>query len=412
MPFINYYNSSFSLLYTGSSFPTQSNSPTFGLTFNAPTNVTIDFGNGVSKTYATILNNVLLQYNVFGISPYAYPAYIYPDGLTIQRRITINISNADNTKLIGLNITAIPLIPQFLGLSFNIFPNFQTLNLTLLNNGLLGFDQSFLTLSSFTNYTVSNSAIASTSENYGKIPYIVLAKSSLQTLGVGDPGFRTKSFADNNMDKIAGSYPTLKTLSITQAGFTDNHFGDGPLPSNLTTMTTLQTLYIHAASYTTIPSILNDIPNYTSLAIYYTVTITNWGDLSGVAPRLKSLNVTGNNNLPAELPGYFSLMTFLKTFSWGNIGHGTANIDTFINSWYNLIIGNAAIIGSTTLPFRGITLIIRGDIAVENGTIPNGVYQQPAGYVQGVSNGMPISSQEQLWVLANQYSHQNIYRTI
>jgi len=420
MSYINYYDSGFTLITNGTHFPnTDGGVSSLLLLFSSPVTVNIDFGNGVSVDYpskASGGNNwVYLYYSSDGSQPsYSYPAYTYPDGLTIDRRINISIPDADRTKLTQIGMRGFNTMPpQFLTVSFNTYPNLTTLSLTLLNNAILGIDPSFLTIPGFTTYIVGNTVTNPSSSFYGVIPAVVLAKSTLTTLSIGDPGLQLKSFADSNLDKIAISYPVLQSLTISQMGTGDNHMGDGALPANLSTMTTLTAVAFHGTAWTTFPTILNSISNYTSLGVIYSNTVTSWGDLTTVAPRLVTLNVAGLTNLTTTLPSWFTNLTSMRIFSWNTIGlSGTANINTFISNWYTFITTNAAMTGANTLPFRGITLNIGGDPSPSRGVIPTGTYQQPTGYVQGSSNGTPASSQEMLWVLANQYGHTNNYRTI
>lgn len=422
MPYINYYDSGFSFLTHGNAFPNNNASISeFSLAFNAPVTISIDFGNGVVTDYAAILSGgfyyVSLAFSSGGAVPvYSYPSYVYPDALDVDRRITINIQDTDKVKLTGILLRGLTNMPsQFFSISFNTYPNLASLVLSLLNNNILGLDASFLTLPHFTIYNIGNNVTSPSSNFYGIIPAVVLAKSTMISFSFGDAGIRLKSFADSNLDKIATSFPAIQIFGVSQLGTTDNHMGDGALPANFSTITTLIAISIHGSAWTTIPAILNTMSNYANLGVTYSSTLISWGDLSSAAARLISLSVDGCGNLTTTLPAWFANMTLLKTFSWrtiGKSGGGSANIDTFIINWYVFITGHAAISGANTLPFRGISLNIAGDPSPANAAIPGGTYQQPTGYIQGISNGTPASSLERLWVLANQYGHTNIYRAV
>lgn len=77
------------------------------------------------------------------------------------------------------------------------------------------------------------------------------------------------------------------------------------------------------------------------------------------------------------------------------------NKDTYIDNMYNFITSEASIASGNT-KFRQMTMSI---VNTEIITTPSGTYQQPAGFVLGVSNGTPASPLEKIWVMVNQYQH-------
>src|SRR5690606_23306113 len=84
-----------------------------------------------------------------------------------------------------------------------------------------------------------------------------------------------------------------------------------------------------------------------------------------------------------------------------------ADFDLFIDNIYTFVIANAPIVGIDTDQGRHM-LIVNYDTAYHTNPgnyLPTGTYQQPAGYVQGSSNGTPASQFEKVWVLVNQYDH-------
>ena len=79
--------------------------------------------------------------------------------------------------------------------------------------------------------------------------------------------------------------------------------------------------------------------------------------------------------------------------------------NSFVDNIYNFITGTASLTGSNSLPFRGMVFDISNSFNTDNVETPSGIYQMPTGYVQGFSNGTPLSPLEEIWVLRNQYGH-------
>ena len=185
------------------------------------------------------------------------------------------------------------------------------------------------------------------------------------------------------------------------------------LPSNFSSISNLNTLNISNSLFTSIPNV-SAYPSLSSLSIYYSSTLTSWGDLTGLGDKLNTLNVTSCGNLTPTIPSYLSSLTRLRTFIWLACGFSqSGKIDTFITNFYNFIVANAVLVGANTLNFRGMRVRLEaesGSGVTSNGVIPTGTYQQPTGYIQGSNNGTPSSSLERIWVLENQYLHNITYR--
>ena len=391
------YKSEFEFIFIGSQFPNSGIQPELKMTFTSPVSVKVDFGNGVVNTYNSILG-VFLMSNPGNIgAAQSSGNYIYPDGLNIERKIKLTISNPDALSYINFQLLAIK--EQVLFINFNLYKNLTGLAFRYLGGRILDIDASFLNLTSFVEYT-SFGSFSLVSKFYGAIPDVILAKNTLKTLAIGDAGFNGKTFAQSKLDQVATSFPDLEAFSIYLTNLTDTNGGQGALPSNFVNLTKLREFTIDQGRYTKPPDILNYIPALERINIVYSNYLTSFGDLSVMASRLKLLNFTYQNNSPTTLPVWMSAATSLKFFLMTDSLIGTTRVNLWVDNWYAFIVASAAISGANTLPFRGMTHRIAGTSG-----IPSGTYQQPAGYVAGVSNGTPASQKEKVWVMVNQYGH-------
>lgn len=391
------YKSEFEFIFIGSQFPNSGIQSELKMNFTSPVSVKVDFGNGVVNTYNSILG-VFLMSNPGNIgAAQSSGNYIYPDGLNIERKIKLTISNPDALSYINFQFLAIK--DQVLFINFNLYKNLIGLAFIYLGGRILDIDASFLNLTSFGNYT-SFGSFSLVSKFYGAIPDVVLAKNTLKRLSIGDAGFNGKTFAQSKLDQVATSFPDLEAFSIYLTNLTDTNGGQGALPSNFVNLTKLREFTIDQGRYTKPPDILNYIPALERINIVYSNYLTSFGDLSVMASRLKLLNFTYQNNLTTTLPVWMSAATSLKGFFMTDSLFGTTRVNLWVDNWYAFIVASAAISGANTLPFRGMTHRISG-----NNGIPSGTYQQPSGYVAGVSNGTPVSQKEKVWVMVNQYGH-------
>ena len=391
------YKSEFEFVFIGNQFPNSGIQPELKMTFTSPVSVKVDFGNGVVNTYNSILGVFLMSNPGNTGAAQSSGNYIYPDGLNIERKIKLTISNPDALSYISFQLLTIK--EQVLFINFNLYKNLIGLAFRYLGGRILDIDASFLNLTSFVEYT-SFGSFSLVSKFYGAIPDVVLAKNTLKRLSVGDAGFNGKTFAQSKLDQVATSFPDLEAFSIFLTKLTDTNGGQGALPSNFVNLTKLREFTIDQGRYTKPPDILNYIPALERINIVYSNYLTSFGDLSVMASRLKLLNFTYQNNLTTTLPVWMSAATSLKGFFMTDSLIGTTRVNLWVDNWYAFIVASAAISGANTLPFRGMTHRISGTNA-----IPSGTYQQPSGYVAGVSNGTPVSQKEKVWVMVNQYGH-------
>ncbi|UKJ09070.1 hypothetical protein [Solitalea lacus] len=185
----------------------------------------------------------------------------------------------------------------------------------------------------------------------------------------------------------------------------DNHFGAGPLPSNFNQLVNLTSLTIYSTNHTQFPTVVNTIPSLKSYDHGFSNALTGWGNLATLV-NLDTLSIPGGINLTPVLPAYLSSLTKLKTLALRRFGTTPSNkLDTLINNLYDFVSTNAAMTGANSLPFRGMNINV-SVISIGDATqTPSGINQQPAGYVQGISNGTPATPKEKIWVMVNQYGH-------
>src|SRR5690606_7606115 len=120
---------------------------------------------------------------------------------------------------------------------------------------------------------------------------------------------------------------------------------------------------------------------------------------------LERLVIHSNPNLPAEVPVWFAALVNLKELVIYSTFRTQQRCDAFVNSFYDFVAANAPISGSANDPFRSMVIDFNNTLNPGINFRPSGIYQQPTGYVQGISNGTPASPLEKVWVMDNQYDH-------
>jgi len=410
-----------SFLLTGQKFPLvvdANNVAKVNFGFNAPTVVTVNWGDGTVTNFNTVLSGgyYWLQFydagaNVSYTPPsYGFAAYNYADGSsTIQRNVTFSFNQ---NALVQLSLQLIKLDTQSFSFEFSKYPALTSFNVSQIgaaqNGAFTDFNLSNIPSTSVLSVFGINNAFVSGSAAYTTIPMGIFSLP-IQFLIIGSGGLTVSSFSSCNLDKI-GAYlaSTLTTLQIQGTPLTDTNNGQGALPSNFNLLTKLQSITLATTHHTTTPSVLNSVTSLTSLTLSYSGYFTSYGDFSALT-NLTSINFAANSNFTTTtLPTYFSNLTKLKSINYQNF---SGVLDNLITSWYNLVVANAAMTGASTLAFRGISFNVSRLTLSDNTQIPGGTYQQPSGYVQGSANGSPASSLERIWVLVHQYAHVWSYRT-
>jgi len=133
--------------------------------------------------------------------------------------------------------------------------------------------------------------------------------------------------------------------------------------------------------------------------------LTQLPESLGECTLLERLVIHSNPNLPAEVPVWFAALVNLKELVIYSTFRTQQRCDAFVNSFYDFVAANAPISGSANDPFRSMVIDFNNTLNPGINFRPSGIYQQPTGYVQGISNGTPASPLEKVWVMDNQYDH-------
>lgn len=182
------------------------------------------------------------------------------------------------------------------------------------------------------------------------------------------------------------------------------------MPLEISLCTNLRSLYVRNNRFSVCPPEINGLPLTELRFVGTNPNIVEWGDFSACSDLVTlglELNLPGTftTNIP---PWVSSLTKLKKVVAYSTFGHSQARTDTWVDNVYNFVVANALITGTDDDPFRAMDF----DLVPTNPSHiptynkrPSGIYQQPAGYVQGSNNGTPASPMERIWVLENQYGH-------
>lgn len=395
--------------------------------------VSINYNDGAEPVVYSSLGStgkVLNLYNPghVNINPATanYSGKVFSDGNKNDRIVVINCS--DWSVITGISMSGqLFSKTQSLGIPFRLMRNLAGFGAT---NGLGGggayaritdIDAALFSLPALRSLSLGGSSFEITSRYYGYLQPAFI-NPNLTSLLIGGPGYTGKSFTAANLTAINGvALPQLTSFSFNggMIGGNDNGFGEGPFPVEWTTLNKLLVFGCNTTAWTSIPDRINSMSNtLTNLNFTYCGQIVSWAnDLSNLV-NLSTLVLTRCVNFPTTVPGYIASLTKLKNLNMGGVfpvNRQAGAIDAFIDNWYAFVVANAAITGANALPFRGMVFDIRSEDVVNipaGVQIPTGVYQAPAGFVSGVSNGTPGSSLEKIYVMEVQYGHIWRYRTV
>lgn len=430
------FGGSISFIVSGTSFPQSS------IGFQSATNaggsifknfsITINYNDGTepvvyNSTTTGVRNATIYNVGNSNINPATgnYGGKVFADGNKTDRVVTITCSDWSALTLISINAQLLSR-PQNLAVPFRLATNLVSFvspnGLASGNNSafILEIDQALFKLPYLRTLQLGGNSFYIDSRYYGNLQSALL-NPQLTSLTLGGMGYTGKSFADNNLKALSSTnMPNLTTFN-TNAGLLggsgDNGFGEGPFPIEWTTLPLIN-FSVSAASWSTIPDRINQMsPTLQIFSPNTMSTLVSWGtDLSNLI-NLNTLNFINCPFFPNNVPSYLSALTKLKTLDYRSCfqvaSRPQSDMDTLITNWYNFVITNAPIIGTSSDQFRSMTFNIQSSVAGNptNVWIPSGTYQQPTGYIQGSNNGTPTSSLERIWVLVNQYSHTWNYRT-
>lgn len=394
--------------------PTDPNSPPIAgrpngyllLRSSKPNNVTINFGDGTVTTYPFILLSAG-RYAFYMKSQIGYPPasaefnsanydnHIFTDGNTTNDRI-VNLS-VQYPEYITEVATTVVLLR-------NKFPaDIDKFKLVALTTNYATYLNTFPDNITNVKTLETLSIVAPSQTKLTTFPDSFLGLTNLKTLNISG----VFDFADpiaSGLYKLGSYGSQLLTLGIaaSRIGATETN-----LPIEFLNLTGLNQITIDANSFERVPDRIGQMPWLRVLGLGGFGTenvLADWGDFSTLT-ELTTLFCNVLQALPTSLPTWFNSLVKLKTFSLAGTYHTQIRQDTFVDNMYTFVTTNAAITGANTLPFRGMLINIYLASAPSQSPRPTGIFQQPSGYVAGVSNGTPASQMEKIWVMINQYGH-------
>jgi len=430
---------SMSFLANTEEFPLEINtavSGSIGLSFYNITSITVDWGDGTRQTNDTVFDGAtgLWRFSIVNrgdnvisaVLPWSFGFHTYADFATNPNHVVTIYYNASTLAEISINNCVMPI--QDFAFGFSQHENMILFNL---NGIIIQPGSSSTTEGSFLSLDLKNieyceslrslgltNCFAYTSIYYGAIPELLLQRP-LTNLGFGDNGFLLKTFEDSHMNDIVKCKDTLLTLTMAYQIKDINVDGDPALPANWIELINLNRFHASTFRWTTPPPLLNDITWLTDLLLRGSAAnvMTSWGDLGNLV-NLKVFWMSQNSLLDPVCPAYLANFTKLKEFNVAaNYKDGRPGaMDTFIMTMYNVIIP-AADMTEAGDAFRNVVFNC-GRVSANDGTsVPSGSFTEPAGYEQGMSNGIASDdtdtthSLERLWVLTNQYQWACNYAT-
>lgn len=376
------------------------NSARLTVGFNKPTTVTVDYGNGYKRIF-----NPTTTFTIYRdlSSPNApHSIYYYPDGVVKPRRVKIIYDRRNLTTFYTANMG---YVMQPLMFRFSDHPEVNTFE--IVNNPFVtNIDIDTVTRTSnpkLTTLTITFFNVQS--KYYNQIP-LNLLYLPLRDFSFGGLGFKNQSHADSNSDKISLLKDTLTTLGVAVNLAWDDTNG---LPDSWSELYKLTELLIQGCRFTSVPMPLRGLTTLKILRLSLCPLLSFEG--LGNMINMEQMSFS-TEMLLLPLGTYFDGMTKLRNISAAGKVISANHATTYIQSWYNKVNELASkTVGATQL--RNMTFSIQQNGTNDSNTvIPDGIYQQPAGYVQGVSNGTPASSLERIWVLVNQYRHTWTYRAV
>lgn len=368
---------------------------------SAPQRATINYGDGSIITYDSVLvggvHRITFVTSVPSGDSLRQPIHTYTDGNSGDRSISIVFSDPDKViQIASINSVIKGVFPS----EITTLSSLNTLSISRAD--LTQFPVTMSTLSSLRSLTLALIGTAISE----RIPNEFLSLH-LEIMDIGGSIVLT-DIETSNFAALCESVltDTLKHLVI------DDTF-ISTLPVTISNFTILESLFIGSRClFTTVPPEVNTIPSLKRLHVggnkNANPTVLHHNDISNLV-NLNTYEAPASVNLETALPSGMDSCTLLKTYNVNGTYKTTSRIDAFINTMYDFVVANAAISGSSTLPFRGMT--VSTHLASLTGGVPTGTYQQPSGYVAGVSNGDPVSPREKIWLLVNQYGHTWTYKT-
>ena len=399
---------SFIATASAAKFPNFSNNAGyFYLDFDSPQIIRINFSDGNIKVYNTFLSSS--GYHRFRFDKFtnlletgSLGAYTFQNS-NVRRNVFITF---DKERLVGISMYAISgFANQTLIFPFSEYLNLKTFDFQLV--------ESFTALD-FRN--IENSQI----EDIG-----------LRRVFVGNTEFVSK--IDSRIFqlplkklKIGGNFLNYTTSNAELIGtelsdtleilLFSTKLNNGTLPTSFSNLINLKYFGIGTTSGGTrysfrFPTVVN---NWTKLTDFLflnntTMALTGFDNNFTNQPDLIKIDLSGNITNITDFSFISQLQSKIKTLTLLGLSDNS-RMTELIDAIYTMTTTKASITGNNTLPYRGIRLSLENYGDWTAAVVPTGVFQAPSGYVQGVSNGTPISDREKLYVLQNQYEYTITYR--
>lgn len=314
-------------------------------------------------------------------------------GVGVVKTVRINIPDRFNVRHLG--------IASFTGSNSPIPVEINRLaNLNILRiqgHQFTSIPASILDLQHLTEINVLN-AFGGNTDLYDNFPDVLLFKEdgtprALEMLGHTIIGHGDGSHVGyDRLKELAG---TLTHLNITNDAGNVTDF-----PEDFAELSNLEILVFDLdPANARIPDIVDEVTSLKKIRLNRFSQVQDLSNLSNLV-NLDEITLTqvSGGALSTSLPTDLVPFTKLKTLGVFQCYTGS-RADTFVNNFYDMVVANAPISGSSSDPFRNMAIDFRS-----NGTL-SGTFQEPSGYSDGVSNGSPASPQEKRWVLVNQYKH-------
>jgi Leucine-rich repeat (LRR) protein len=354
---------------------------------STPNSLTINFGDGNTSVYPFVLDAGIYKLYIReddAINAYTVGKHTYSDGNSGERIISLKFENP----------TGLFYFYTYRSFIYNDFPkeierltNLETLNLDYTNH-LASFPTSFANLPNLKYLTLRQIGPALGNKIPDPFFSIPLVEFSVRA------SVNLSDVNTSNFNKIGAFSQTLKLLNVAQCQIAE-------LPNEITELVNLETLYIGGNNFSTPPALLNQITSLKKLffADALREKLTSWGDLSNLV-NMEGLFFYYEQAVPTTCPPYLRLMPKLTNLDVSRCYETVARMDAFVDNLYAEVIKHAPIVGTSADVLRGITV---SNVTSTGNPNPTGIYQQPAGYVQGSNNGTPANPMEKVWVLVNQY---------
>lgn len=250
----------------------------------------------------------------------------------------------------------------------------------------------------------NNSTIEYMSD-YIPLGFFNLQLKSFNISGI-ELGDAIRNGKNTNIQHIGVLKNTLTSLEMEACRLDEENITSDILNS-FSELYKIKSLYVGFNYFETTPIFINTLSSLTFLRIgggfFYDNKLKYWGDLSNLV-NLQKLHCPIARTIELIMPPYIKDMPLLTEFNIQGSYKTQERFDPFVYDMYEYITINAPIDNddvNNKVSCRAFNVLMD---RYDDEYIVQGEYQQPDGYVQGVSNGTPTSQLEKIWVLEHQYN--------